>query len=163
MFHCQPFSGIKSSISLVEKLAITEFFSTPLPFSWLIDLNNLTPFGLESHTLHSRSTDLLTMGYSTELDHHGNFITMTAWWVRWRLKSPVSRLFTQPFIQAQIKGNLKTLHHWPLLGEFTGHRWIPCTKGQERGKCFHLMTSSCWKTITRCSRVSWFHLRQQWS
>ena len=22
-------------------------------------------------------------------------------------------------------------------------RWIPCTKGQLRGKCFHLMTSSC--------------------
>ena len=22
-------------------------------------------------------------------------------------------------------------------------RWIPCTKGQSRGKCFHLMTSSC--------------------
>ena len=25
-------------------------------------------------------------------------------WVRWRLNSPASRLFTQPFIQAQIKG-----------------------------------------------------------
>ena len=24
---------------------------------------------------------------------------MTSWWVRWRLKSPASRLFTQPFIQ----------------------------------------------------------------
>ena len=23
-------------------------------------------------------------------------------------------------------------------------RWIPRTKGQLRGKCFHLMTSSCW-------------------
>ena len=23
------------------------------------------------------------------------------------------------------------------------HRWIPRTNGQERGKCFHLMTSSC--------------------
>ena len=28
-------------------------------------------------------------------------------------------------------------------GEFTGDRWIPRTKGQLRGKCFHLMTSSC--------------------
>ena len=27
-------------------------------------------------------------------------------------------------------------------GEFTGDRWIPRTKGQKRGKCFHLMTSS---------------------
>ena len=30
--------------------------------------------------------------------------------------------------------------HWPLWGEFTGHRWIPRPKGQLRGKCFHLMT-----------------------
>ena len=29
-----------------------------------------------------------------------------------------------------------------LWGEFTGDRWIPCTKGQWRGKCFHLMASS---------------------
>ena len=34
---------------------------------------------------------------------------------------------------------------WPLWGEFTGDRWIPCTQGQWRGKCFHLMTSS-WKS-----------------
>ena len=30
-----------------------------------------------------------------------------------------------------------------FVGEFPGDRWIPRTKGQERGKCFHLMTSSC--------------------
>ena len=29
-----------------------------------------------------------------------------------------------------------------LWGEFTGDRWIPLTKGQLRGKCFHVMTSS---------------------
>ena len=33
-------------------------------------------------------------------------------------------------IQAQIKENIKALRHWPLWGEFTGDRWIPCTKGQ---------------------------------
>ena len=33
--------------------------------------------------------------------------------------------------------------HWPLCGEFTVDRWIPRTNGQQRGKCFHLMTSSC--------------------
>ena len=32
-----------------------------------------------------------------------------------------------------------------LWVEFTGYRWIPLTKGQLRGKCFHLMTSSWWK------------------
>ena len=30
------------------------------------------------------------------------------------------RLFTQPFIQAQIKENIKTPRHWPLCREFTG-------------------------------------------
>ena len=34
-------------------------------------------------------------------------ITMTPEWARWRLKSPASRLFTQPFIRAQIKENSK--------------------------------------------------------
>ena len=58
------------------------------------------------------------------------FITVTSQWARWRLKSPPSRLFTQPFIQAQIKENIKARRHWPLCGEFTGDRWIPRTKGQ---------------------------------
>ena len=33
--------------------------------------------------------------------------------------------------------------HWPLWVEFNGDRWIPQTKDEQRGKCFHLMTSSC--------------------
>ena len=32
-----------------------------------------------------------------------------------------------------------------VTGEFTGDRWIPRTNGQEREKCFHLMTSSWFK------------------
>ena len=39
--------------------------------------------------------------------------------------------------------NIKAPRHWPLWGEFTGHRCIPRAKGQWRGKCFYLMTSSC--------------------
>ena len=37
-----------------------------------------------------------------------------------------------------------------VCGEFTGDRWIPRTNGQLRGKCFHLMTSSCvnWIWVT---------------
>ena len=34
-------------------------------------------------------------------------ITMTLWWARWRLKSPASRLCTQPFVQAQNKESIK--------------------------------------------------------
>ena len=32
-------------------------------------------------------------------------------------------------------------------GEFTGDRWISHTNGQQRGKCFHLMTSSWWRIM----------------
>ena len=67
---------------------------------------------------------------------------MTSQWPRWRLKSPASRLFTQPFIQAQVKEKIKAPSHWPLWGDFTGDRWIPRTRGKWLGKCFHLMTSS---------------------
>ena len=66
----------------------------------------------------------------------GPGITVTSWWAWWRLKSPASRLFTQSFVQAQIKENIKAPPHWPLWGEFTGNRWIPRTKGQLIGKIF---------------------------
>ena len=58
-----------------------------------------------------------------------NNIKMTSWWTQWRLKSPASRLFTQTFVQTQIK-KIKSLGHWSLWGEFTGNRWIPGTKRQ---------------------------------
>ena len=32
----------------------------------------------------------------------------------WRLKSPASWLFAQPFVQTQIKENSKASRHWPL-------------------------------------------------
>ena len=40
------------------------------------------------------------------------------------------RLFTQPFIQTQIKENIKAPRNWPLCGDFTDDRWIPRTNGQ---------------------------------
>ena len=43
-----------------------------------------------------------------------NIITVTSWWGRWRLQSPASWWFAQPFVQAQIKQNIKALRHWPL-------------------------------------------------
>ena len=39
--------------------------------------------------------------------------------------------------------NIKVPRRWTLCGEFIADRRIPRTKGQWRGKCFHLMTSSC--------------------
>ena len=46
------------------------------------------------------------------------------------------------FFQAQIKENIKVPRHAHLYGEFTSDRCIFCTKSLQRGKCFHLMTSS---------------------
>ena len=37
----------------------------------------------------------------------------------------LNRLF-----KAQNKENIKAPRHWPLCGEITDGRWIPCTKGQ---------------------------------
>ena len=81
--------------------------------------------------------------------HHYSDVTMG----RWRLESPASRLLTQPFIQGQMKENIKAPRHWPLFGEFTGDRWIPRTNGQWRGKCYYLMTSS-WSVTRWCKQVS---------
>ena len=83
-----------------------------------------------------------------DLRHHNTHYDVTVMWNRhndtlqWRHKGrdSVSRLFTQSFIQTQIKENIKAPSHWPLCGEFTGDWWIPRTNGQLRGKCFHLMT-----------------------
>ena len=41
----------------------------------------------------------------------------------------------------------KTLKLRVIGWEFPGDRWIPRTKGQLRGKCVHLMMSSCVKFI----------------
>ena len=46
-------------------------------------------------------------------------ITMTSQWAPWRLKSPPSPLFTQPFIGVQIEENIKAPRQWPSCGEFT--------------------------------------------
>ena len=38
-------------------------------------------------------------------------------------------------------------------------RWIPRTKGQLRGKCFHLMTSSWWRNDRNCKYMFMFRLK----
>ena len=37
-------------------------------------------------------------------------------------------MFTQPFIQTQIKENIKAPRHWPLCGEFTGNGEFPAQR-----------------------------------
>ena len=51
--------------------------------------------------------------------------SVTSQWARWRLKSPASRVFAWPFVQAQIRQNTKSPRHWPLWGESTSDRCIP--------------------------------------
>ena len=46
---------------------------------------------------------------------HNNDVIMNA-----TASQPVLRLFTQLFIQSQIKENMKAPRYWPLWGEFTG-------------------------------------------
>ena len=58
--------------------------------------------------------------------YHYNDVIMSAM----TFQSQTSRLFTQAFIQAHIKENIKAPRHWPLCREFTGDRWIPYTKCQ---------------------------------
>ena len=43
-----------------------------------------------------------------------------------------STVFTQPFIQTQIKENIKTLRHWPLCGDFTGTGEFPAQRSVTR-------------------------------
>ena len=54
-------------------------------------------------------------------------ITMTSSWVRWHPKSPASRLFTQPFIQVQIKKNMLGIApDQPGLSGAIPNMWYVC-------------------------------------
>ena len=43
-----------------------------------------------------------------------------------------SRLFAQPFFQAQFNENIKAPRHWPLLSESTIDRWLILIKDHRR-------------------------------
>ena len=57
-----------------------------------------------------------------------NIIILTSYWARWCLKPPASRLFTQPFLQAQIKERSKP--------RIAGDRRFSRTKGPVTQKMF---------------------------
>ena len=57
-------------------------------------------------------------------------ITVSSYLARRRLKSPASRLFTKPFIQGTDQRKHQSSAPLAFRKEFTGHRWIPRTKGQ---------------------------------
>ena len=86
-----------------------------------------------------------------------------------RLKSPASRLFAEPFVQAQIKENIKALRHWPLWGESTGDRWIPHQKAPVSRKMFpfdDFIISTAWVGVSEISgqhrnTLQWRHKSAQ--
>ena len=47
--------------------------------------------------------------------------------------SLVSHQFTQSFIQAQIKENIKAPRYWPSCGEFTGAGEFPAQRASNAG------------------------------
>ena len=88
------------------------------PYTYIYKTNNswMNEIPIREITVH---------GYPY-LDYHGviaikiqKHIIVTSQWARCGLTSPASRLFTLPFIQVQIKEDIKAPHHWPLCG------WIP--------------------------------------
>ena len=86
-------------------------------------------FSLSGYVVIGQQTNTLQWRHN-ESDGVSNYQRLDCFLIpffrhRWKKKS-----FTQPFIQTQIKENIKAPRPWPLWGEATGHRWIPIAKGQ---------------------------------
>ena len=60
-------------------------------------------------------------------------------------------VYATVYSRRRSKKDITAPRHWPLCREFTSNRWNPRTKGQWRGKCFHLMTSSWYWWISKSS------------
>ena len=76
-----------------------------------------------------------------------------------------SRLFAYPFVQAHIKENIKAPRHWPLWGEFTGHRWIPLTEASNAENVpiwwrHHVEDQGLCTRLVRCCVLLWFATSQ---
>ena len=63
-------------------------------------------------------------------------------WAWCRLKSPATPLSAQPVIQSCNKEKIKFPHQWPFVGGIHQSPLDSLTKGQYRGKGFHIITSS---------------------
>ena len=67
------------------------------------------------------------------------------------LKLLVTWLFVQRLVQVKNWENIKTPHYWPIVSESTVMSlWITFRKGQQCGKHYHVMISSC-----ENSRIMW--------
>ena len=64
--------------------------------------------------------------YATGSQHYAHYIDVIMTTVASQITSLT--VFTQPFIQTQIKENIKAPHYWPLRGEFTGTGEVPAQR-----------------------------------
>ena len=107
---CKMFQRMKLWCGLISQIP-----HAPVPYP------TITHIGTEMYTFlfqYGLLWDMGQMHYGIcEIDVSINrdtllqSITITSCWTRRRLKSPASRLFTQPFNQAQITEKIKALRH----------------------------------------------------
>ena len=83
---------------------------------WYMQSCNITKGDQKSHLLFFPWILWKVSSLYQQYLNLSNIITVTSLWASWRLKSPASRLCTQPFVQAQIKANIKVPRHWSVRG-----------------------------------------------
>ena len=104
------------------------------PFSICLLMSHESDLSQSDNILHTSC--LLSLGPFSHKRPGPVYLTcirVTSEWARWRLKSPASRLFTQPFIQAQIKENIKAPRHWPFAGNSPGTGEFPAQMTSNTG------------------------------
>ena len=93
-----------------------------IPNDWATELGDLD---------EQNSRDLITRSVSEECPALRQLsISVTLWLARWRLKSPASRLFTQPFFlfrrrskeQSKLRVTGLCAGNSPMIGEFPAQR-----------------------------------------
>ena len=105
-----------------------------IPGLKLIYVNERNPFDMQHSALWNFDIQKLENLYTTFLYTNSIAVVKVLQWpIQWRLngrdgasnhQSHACCLFTQPFIQAQIKENIKVPRHWPLWGELTENVFI---------------------------------------
>ena len=128
IYSCCDTPGLVDYVILFNKKWCTLHDIMP---SWICNIATTTKISIQFFRLNKQLTGGPFLRHQCLTHWHTKailrqmaniFITMTSQWPRQRLKSQASRLFTQSFIRAQIKENIKAPRHWPLCGEFPAQR-----------------------------------------
>ena len=92
---------------------ISNIFQLNLNLNTLIEFQNVV-CKMATFVAQPQRVLSLQLNWRSDIEMYPIPITVTSLWARWRLKSSASWLFTEPFVQAQIKENIKAPCHWPL-------------------------------------------------